>query len=120
DGAEPRSPAAAEAALEAAMEAAVEAVIRAQAEAGLEPITDGRLGDRDPERFADWQPGTAVRNWSFAARLTTRAVKQVLPGPYSLGGRLTGGAGDARVAPSGPIRARRRRVLASAETLRAE
>ena len=94
---------------DAAADAAVEVVIRAQEEAGLEPITDGRLGDRDPARFHDWSPGTAVRNWQLAAGLTDRAVKQALPGPYSLGrGRAAAGA------------ARRKRTLAFAEALRAE
>jgi methionine synthase II (cobalamin-independent) len=104
----------------AAVEAAVEVVIRAQEEAGLEPITDGRLGDRDPARFVDWQPGTAIRNWTFAARLTTRAVKQALPGPYSLGHQLSSEARDGRAQESSRAKARRRRTLALATALRVE
>ena len=50
------------------------AAIRAQEEAGLEPITDGRLGS-----------GPVVERWRRAASLTSRAVKQALPGPYSTG-----------------------------------
>ena len=104
----------------AGAEAAVEVVIRAQEEAGLEPITDGRLGDRDPERFADWQPGTAVRNWGFAAQLTDHAVKQALPGPYSLGRLLANEDRDDRAAGSGTAKERPRRTLALAKALRAE
>jgi len=51
--------------------------------------------------------------------LTARAVKQALPGPYTLGFLPTGGDEDRRVAVSGP-RARRRLALALAERLRAE
>lgn len=101
-------------------EATVEVVIRAQEEAGLEPITDGRLGDRDPERFADWQPGTAVGNWRFAAQRTDRAVKQALPGPYSLGRRLASADQDGRAGGAGTAKERRRRTLAFAKALRAE
>jgi hypothetical protein len=59
-------------------EAEVEAVVRAQEEAGLEPITDGRRSD--PAR-------PAVDRWRFAAGLTDRAVKQMLPGPYAVAAR---------------------------------
>ncbi len=82
------------------LDAQVVAAIREQEEAGLEPITDGRL--RDPgfddlaahlERQATHERTTvatpvAVDWWRFAASQTTRAVKQALPGPYSLGRRL--------------------------------
>jgi methionine synthase II (cobalamin-independent) len=55
--------------------AEVEAAVRAQEAAGLEPITDGRRSD----------PGLpAAARWRFAASLTDRAVKQALPGPYSI------------------------------------
>lgn len=60
--------------------ALIELVVRAQEEAGLEPITDGRLRDPGLE-----SPGAAVDGWRFAAGLTDRAVKQALPGPYTLG-----------------------------------
>lgn len=75
---------------------AVLAVIRAQEEAGLEPVTDGRL--RDPGWFdglidglLDWapvdgvKPGDLAASWSVVAGMTDRAVKQALPGPYSIG-----------------------------------
>jgi hypothetical protein len=66
-------------------EATIKIVIRAQEEAGLEPITDGRL------RGAGHDP---VAGWRYAAGLTTRAVKQTLRGPYSAGraGRDRGAA----------------------------
>lgn len=53
----------------------VEAAVRAQEAAGLEPITDGgfRGGVRSVER------------WLATSSLTTRAVKQVITGPYTLG-----------------------------------
>lgn len=70
---------------DAGLDAAIERVIRAQEEAGLEPLTDGRLRDPRLERVEG-----AVSAWRFAAGLTDRAVKQALPGPYTLG-RLAGG-----------------------------
>ncbi len=69
-------------------EAEIEAVIRAQEEAGLEPITDGRLSS--PET-------PAAERWRFAAGLTVRAVKASLPGPYTLAIRDRGGETDAAV-----------------------
>ena len=39
--------------------------------------------------------GTVIEGWRFAAALTDRAVKQALPGPYTLGWR-TGAAEDNR------------------------
>jgi methionine synthase II (cobalamin-independent) len=112
DGVEPRSP--------SALDRAIEAVIRAQEEAGLEPITDGRLADRELERFVEWAPGTVVDRWRRAAALTNRAVKRALPGPYTLG-RL--GAGDdlgARGLDSNARQERARRTLAFADSLRLE
>ena len=53
----------------------VEAAVRAQEAAGLEPITDGGFGPADDP----------VAAWRAAARLTDRAVKQALEGPYSHG-----------------------------------
>lgn len=58
--------------------------IRAQEEAGLEPITDGRLGGLDFERLPT--PKAAVDAWRSTRAMTERAVKQALPGPYALGG----------------------------------
>jgi methionine synthase II (cobalamin-independent) len=88
----------------------VAAAVRAQVEVGLEPVTDGRL--RWPDRYADGiallegivrdaatgrlrvegrirrSTPLTVDAWRFAADLTDRAVKQALPGPYTLGRRL--------------------------------
>ena len=66
----------------------IRTAVRAQEEAGLEPITDGRLGGeiRDwvaPDGAIDVE--AAVAAWRFAAGATDRAVKQALPGPYSIG-----------------------------------
>lgn len=72
------------------LDAAIEAAIRAQEDAGLEPVTDGRLRDPGFDRWVD-----SVQRWRFAAGLTDRAVKQALPGPYSLG-RIEAEAGGAR------------------------
>jgi methionine synthase II (cobalamin-independent) len=60
-----------------ATEAAVEAALAAQAEAGLEPLTDGGLRPPDADPVAAWLD-TAAR-----ARGSGRAVKAVLPGPFS-------------------------------------
>ncbi|HEV8490188.1 MAG TPA: hypothetical protein VGQ58_10415 [Candidatus Limnocylindrales bacterium] len=94
---------------------AVREAIAAQELAGLEPLTDGRL--RWPDAFgplrglaelASWQAPLTVAEWSFAASLTTQAVKQSLPGPYTLGRRLV------------PGRRRRAVTTALAEALHAE
>jgi methionine synthase II (cobalamin-independent) len=89
-------------------------VLRAQEEAGLEPLTDGRLDDRDLaglatrldgiERARDGnlrathlprrQVPISVEAWREAARRSSRAVKQALPGPYSLLRRLDVGQLD--------------------------
>jgi methionine synthase II (cobalamin-independent) len=98
-----------------AIDADVTTAIRAQEDAGLEPITDGRLRDPDFERLARalgshagltdgpltgepqaGEPPTVepqasasiVEGWRAAAALTDRAVKQALPGPYTLARRL--------------------------------
>jgi methionine synthase II (cobalamin-independent) len=88
------------------LEAAVEAAIRAQEAAGLEPVTDGRLRTPDLLDFCGALAGNAGRPpattpvtlafWRAAAALTDRAVKQSLPGPYTLGRRR------ARRRPAGP------------------
>ncbi|MEA2608212.1 MAG: Cobalamin-independent synthase, N-terminal domain [Chloroflexota bacterium] len=61
----------------------VEAAVQAQEAAGLEPITDGGLGG----------PGSPVERWRITAGFTTRAVKQALIGPYTIG--RAGAAGPA-------------------------
>lgn len=78
---------------ESNLDRAITQVIRAQEDAGLEPITDGRLRDTDFERIGARLvdgPGAGqltVDAWRFAAGLTDRGVKQALPGPYTLGWR---------------------------------
>jgi len=77
--------------------AAIEAVLRAQEAAGLEPVTDGRLGPQD------------IEGWRATASLTDRAVKQALTGPYTLSRGVGGG-----------VKARERAALAAAEALHRE
>ncbi|HEX5591372.1 MAG TPA: hypothetical protein VFX65_13860 [Candidatus Limnocylindrales bacterium] len=103
------------------LDALVARVVEAQDDAGLEPITDGRLrwrGYAGPmaglaglESVADvpgadgarlvlrgspaWSRPLSVDAWRFAATATGRAVKQALPGPYSLGRRLAAGSARA-------------------------
>jgi methionine synthase II (cobalamin-independent) len=96
---------------------AVEVVTRAQEEAGLEPITDGRLLDPAFDRFIEVDPGAVVEWWRRAARTTDRAVKQALPGPYTLGRRV---ASRRTVARSHARQERERRTLALAASLHAE
>ncbi len=66
------------------LESLVEAALRAQETAGLEPVTDG--GYRDG--------GDPVAAWRSTAALTDRAVKQPIEGPYTVGRRLPGSAGQ--------------------------
>ena len=87
----------------------IERAIRAQEAAGLEPVTDGRLGDTPFARLI--APELAVEAWQRAAGLTDRAVKQAIPGPYSLG-RLP----DARQDPHQGAQ-RQRRTLELAEAI---
>ncbi|OGO57796.1 MAG: hypothetical protein A2Z32_14635 [Chloroflexi bacterium RBG_16_69_14] len=68
----------------ASVDALVEAAVRAQEAAGLEPITDGGL--RDDAGLVD--------AWRATARLTDRAVKQVVEGPYTFGRAHDGGAAE--------------------------
>ena len=72
----------------------VETAIRAQEEAGLEPVTDGRL--RHPASDSIPTPEAAVEAWRSAQSMTERAVKQALPGPRSLGGKAHGARGQAK------------------------
>ncbi|HYK96743.1 MAG TPA: hypothetical protein VE011_12905 [Candidatus Dormibacteraeota bacterium] len=92
----------------------LDAVLRAQEEAGMEPVTDGRL--RTPElvdlalgldgvergpagtlratRLPRRSRPLAVDAWRTAAGRTNLAVKQALPGPYSLLKRIDPGNQD--------------------------
>jgi methionine synthase II (cobalamin-independent) len=82
------------------LDSAIELVVRAQEEGGLEPITDGRLRAADARRrAADGRlrdaasaelstPAAAVDAWRSTQAMTDRAVKQALPGPFSLGADL--------------------------------
>jgi methionine synthase II (cobalamin-independent) len=92
----------------AADDEAVAEALMAQERAGLEPLTDGRLRRRTPLQAMD----SVVADWAFAAGVSTRSVKQALPGPYSLG--WSSDAGRARSAA-----ARWRTTLAQAEALNA-
>jgi methionine synthase II (cobalamin-independent) len=69
------------------VEDSIRRAIAAQEAADLEPITDGRL--RGELATMDLDPGVVVERWRLAAGLTDRAVKQALPGPYTLGRRVT-------------------------------
>ncbi len=88
-------------------DAAVVAVLEAQIQAGLEPLTDGRLRTRgwggpiaalddvaegpDGLRLTGpprWNRALSVDSWRFAADHAGAIVKQALPGPYTLGRRL--------------------------------
>jgi hypothetical protein len=60
------------------VEAQVAIAVRAQEAAGIEPITDGRLRARAGLR------GMVVADWEATQRLTDRAVKQALPGPFAV------------------------------------
>jgi len=82
-GALPRPPAE----RDAPVEALVEAAVRAQEAAGLEPLTDGGVhGDDRP-----------LEAWRATSRLTDRAVKQIVRGPYTAG-RASGGTAEVRSA----------------------
>jgi len=79
----------------------VVAVIRAQEAAGLEPVTDGRLGDPRFDRLAelllrpdgvDAAIAAVLDAWRTAAGMTERAAKQALPGPFAVGLRAGGAA----------------------------
>ena len=82
----------------ARLDALVARAVEAQESAGLELITDGRLrwpGFAGPVAGPpSWAGRLTVDAWAFAAAATSRPVKQALPGPYSLGRRLSGGDAD--------------------------
>ena len=111
---------------------AVAAALDAQAEAGLEPLTDGRLRSRGPfgaivgldgleagpdgprlSGFPRWRTALTVDAWRFATGHASRLVKQALPGPYTLGRRL--GADDPDASTTAFATALRSEVLALAE-----
>lgn len=136
----------------ARLDALVARVVEAQDAAGLEPVTDGRLrwegflgpltaleglrasgpaGGRASGSAAAtvesppaWRHPLTVEAWRFAARATDRAVKQALPGPYSLGRALAGeavaGSVAASVARAGEALGREVLTNAFAMVLRAE
>jgi methionine synthase II (cobalamin-independent) len=62
----------------------VRAVVADLEAAGLEPLTDGQVRRRSS--LAGWpiDPDAVVADWRFAAASTERAVKQSLPGPYTI------------------------------------
>ena len=66
----------------------VEAAIRVQETNGLEPLTDGRLRWRSLDDPFVTKASRPLDAWRLAATMTTRPVKQALPGPYSLARRL--------------------------------
>lgn len=76
-------------------DAAIVAVLAAQVDAGLEPLTDGRL--RAGGSF--WEPprdaAVVVDGWQFAEGHADGVVKQALPGPYTLGRRVATEDADA-------------------------
>lgn len=77
---------------------AVRRVLAAQEAAGLELLSDGGLRWRTAKDvaavFVDRPGGVTVEGWRLAAGSTKLPVKQVLPGPYTLG--VQGGDGGAR------------------------
>ena len=87
--------------LPAASDELVRELLAEQEAAGLEPLTDGQAWTRDLHgHLADalvssgspaWAGPILVDAWRRAASATELAVKQALPGPYTLGRRLAGG-----------------------------
>ena len=78
---------------------AIELAVRAQEQAGLEPITDGRLRGQGFDRLST--PRQAVEEWGATQSMTDRAVKQALPGPLAL--VAARGAGASEVAGADAI-----------------
>ncbi len=74
-------------ALDATPVAILDAIVAVQTEAGLEPLTDG-----------GWPiaPADPVASWRATAARTDRAVKAVLPGPYTAGVPAGGSVADLR------------------------
>lgn len=122
-------------------DAFVARVVEAQESAGLEPITDGRLrwrGYAGPimglegltatgggggvaataRSLPRWTGPLTVDAWRFAARTTSRAVKQALPGPFTLGRRVV--PGRINRARSADLPDRAALTMAFAAALRAE
>jgi hypothetical protein len=85
--------------LREAIETLVADAVRAQEDAGLDLITDGQVRTVDlgvavlhAVRGNDLGvDGPITRAWRATAALTDRTVAQVVPGPYSLGRRVTEG-----------------------------
>ena len=124
----PRPPLEGRAGAPATLDELVARVVEAQETAGLEPITDGRLrwpgfagplagldgldGQASNAAAPRWTGPLSVGAWRFAAAATSRAVKQALPGPYTLARRLVAEGGEASrridgaAADSGAERAR--------------
>jgi methionine synthase II (cobalamin-independent) len=63
--------------VDAPRDALVEAAVRAQEGADIDPVTDGRQPADDDRDLA--------RTWLVTQRLTDRAVKQAVTGPYTAG-----------------------------------
>ena len=99
------------------VEDSIRHAMAAQEAAGLEPITDGRL--RGEFAMMDLDPGVVVERWHLAAGLTDRAVKQALPGPYTLGRRVTQAGAAATQAGAGATRGRAAATMQVAASLRA-
>jgi len=89
--------------LKAAVETLVADAVRAQEAAGLDLVTDGQVRTADlgaavlhAVRVDDLgADGPITRAWRATAALTERTAAAVIPGPYSLGRRVTEGQ-DAR------------------------
>lgn len=113
-------------------DSAVVALIEAQTEAGLEPLTDGRLRTRGPlgvigtldgvatgpaglrlTALPRWTGPLTVEAWRFAAGQAAGLVKQALPGPYTLGRRL--GPDDVDAATAAFATALRSEIVALAD-----
>jgi hypothetical protein len=87
------------AALKPAIDALVASAVAAQEAAGLDLVTDGQvrwpdLGSvvlRAIQLKETGESSRLVRAWRSTAALTERTVAQAVPGPYSLGRRVTEG-----------------------------